>query len=130
MHQVMIIGGVENTSAIVEWVLVELMCNLDCIIKMQEEMDKVVGEHRTLEEADLPKLPYLRAVVKEAMRLHPGGPLLLPRRSNKDTVVDGYHIAADTVVLIYVNAMQRDPAIWPDANQFRPERFLNWEGYV
>ncbi|KAG0605407.1 hypothetical protein M758_9G056700 [Ceratodon purpureus] len=126
--QLMILGGVDNTSAVVEWLLAELMRNPDCIVKMQEEMDTVVGKHRTVEEADLLKLPYVRAVIKEGMRLHPGGPLLLPRRCNKDTVVDGYHIAADTVVLVYVNAMQRDPAVWPDANEFRPERFLNWEG--
>ena len=101
----------------------------DCIIKMQEEMDKVVGKHRTVEEADLPKLPYVRAAVKEGLRLH-GSEMLIPRRCNKDTVLDGYHIAADTVVLIYMNAMQPDPAVWSDAYQFRPERFLNWEGYV
>ncbi|KAJ1265950.1 hypothetical protein BS78_08G113000 [Paspalum vaginatum] len=115
-----ILGGTETTATTVEWAMAELLRHPDAMAAATEELDRVVGCKRWVTERDLPVLPYVDAVVKETMRLHPPGPLLF-----QDTVVGGYDVPAGARVLVNVWAVARDPASWPDApDEFRPERFL------
>lgn len=67
---------------------------------------------------------YLKAVVKEVLRLHPPTPLI-PRESRERCEINGYEIPAKTKVLINTWAISRDPAYWPEPDSFKPERFLN-----
>ncbi|KAF8776660.1 hypothetical protein HU200_003386 [Digitaria exilis] len=78
------------------------------------------------ETTDLPDLAYIDAVLKETMRLHPVGPLLIPHHAREHTVVaGGYDIPAGARVLVNAWAVGRDPASWPESPEaFRPERFL------
>lgn len=92
--------------------------------KAREEIESVVGRSRVVAEADVPSLPYLQAVVKETLRLHPTGPLIV-RESTEDCKIDGYDIPAQTRVFINVWALGRDPSHWKRAFQFEPERFMN-----
>ncbi|KAI3802510.1 hypothetical protein L1987_30643 [Smallanthus sonchifolius] len=78
-----------------------------------------------ISEDGLEKMRYLKAVLKESLRLHPPAPLLAPHKSIQDVNLMGYDIAAGTQVLINAWAIGRDPSLWEDANEFRPERFLN-----
>lgn len=78
-----------------------------------------------MEESDIPKLPYFKAVLKEVFRLHPPGPLLLPRKAEYDVQVGQYTVPKGTQILVNVWAMGRDPNIWPDPEAFEPERFLD-----
>ncbi|KAH6812451.1 cytochrome P450 [Perilla frutescens var. frutescens] len=71
----------------------------------------IIGNKRLVEESDIPNLPYLQAIVKETLRLHPGAPLLL-RESSKDCIGAGYHIPAKTRLFINVWAICRDPNHW------------------
>ncbi|WVZ90869.1 hypothetical protein U9M48_037128 [Paspalum notatum var. saurae] len=120
-----ILGGTETTAVTVEWAMAELLRHPDAMAAATVELDRVAGRERWVTERDLPDLPYVGAVVKETMRLHPPGPLLFPRRIREDTVVGGYDVPAGARVLVNVWAVARDPASWPDApGEFRPERFL------
>ncbi|KAK6123578.1 hypothetical protein DH2020_042681 [Rehmannia glutinosa] len=76
-------------------------------------------------EDDLEKMSYLKAVMKESLRLHSPVPLLLPRESTQDTKIVGYDIAAGTQVMINAWAIGRDPSLWENPEKFRPERFLD-----
>ncbi|XP_057998325.1 iridoid oxidase-like [Hevea brasiliensis] len=98
----MFFAGSETTSAATEWAMAELLRKPEAMRKVKEELNEVVGENRNVEESDIEKLPYLQAVVKEALRLHPSVPLLVPRNTMQDTNFMGYHIAKDTQV--FVNA--------------------------
>nr|CAB3495878.1 unnamed protein product [Digitaria exilis] len=120
-----LIGGGTDTSAVtVEWAMSELLRNPEVLAKANEEMDRVIGRERLVEEEDIPRLPYLEAVVKETMRLHPVGPLLTPRLCREDVSVGGYDIPAGTRVLINVWTISRDPDVWDAPMEFRPERFV------
>jgi cytochrome P450 len=75
-------------------------------------------------EEDIPSLPYIEAIAKETMRLHPAGPMLAPRMSRKDASVGGYDIPVGTRIFVSVWAIGRDPAVWDAPEEFMPERFL------
>ncbi|KAL6646998.1 hypothetical protein ACP70R_014435 [Stipagrostis hirtigluma subsp. patula] len=122
----LIAGGTDTSSVTVEWAMSELLRNPEALAMATEELDRVVGGHRLVTEGDIPNLPYLEAVVKETMRLHPVAPLLTPRVSREDTFVPGaggYRIPAGTRVFVNVWAIGRDPAVWEAPEEFRPERF-------
>ncbi|KAH0915198.1 hypothetical protein HID58_029644 [Brassica napus] len=88
-------------------------------------MDMVLGGVDTIvEESHLPKLPYLQAVMKETLRLHPTLPLLVPHRNSETSVVAGYTVPKDSKIFINVWAIHRDPKHWDEPNEFKPERFL------
>ncbi|KAJ9129761.1 hypothetical protein P3X46_035255 [Hevea brasiliensis] len=120
----MFFAGSETTSAATEWAMAELLRKPEAMRKVKEELNEVVGENRNVEESDIEKLPYLQAVVKEALRLHPSVPLLVPRNTMQDTNFMGYHIAKDTQVFVNAWAIGRDPDSWEDPLTFKPERFL------
>ncbi|KAG6408320.1 hypothetical protein SASPL_131325 [Salvia splendens] len=77
-----------------------------------------------IEEEDK-KMPYLKAVIKESLRLHLPVPLLIPRESTHDTKVLGYDVASGTRVLINAWAIARGPCLWENPEEFYPERFLD-----
>ncbi|PVH32675.1 hypothetical protein PAHAL_9G457600 [Panicum hallii] len=120
-----LIGGGTDTSAVtVEWAMSELLRNPEVLAKATEELDRVIGRDRLVAEEDIPNLPYMEAVVKETMRLHPVAPLLTPRLCREDVSVGGYDVPAGTRVLINIWAIGRDPAVWEAPMAFRPERFV------
>ncbi|KAL1568156.1 cytochrome P450 71A9-like [Salvia divinorum] len=93
--------------------------------KLQKEIRDLVSDGRQVDEDDLPKLPYLKAVIKETLRLFPPAPLLLPRQSMSDCNINGYTIPAKTLVIVNAWAIARDPDTWENPDEFVPERFLN-----
>ncbi|KAF5940664.1 hypothetical protein HYC85_021831 [Camellia sinensis] len=120
----MFIAGSETTSITMEWAMTELLRNPNSMRKVKEELDQVVGLNRKVVESDMDELPYLQAVVKETLRLHPSLPFLLPRSASEDTNYMGYHIRKNTQVLVNVWAIGRDPDCWDNPLSFKPERFI------
>ncbi|CAA0818859.1 cytochrome P450- family 76- subfamily G-polypeptide 1 [Striga hermonthica] len=119
----MFFAASDTTSISIEWGFAELLRSPRTFVKVREELDRVVGVDRRVDEKDIENMPYLQAVVKEALRLHPVLPLL-PRNTHMDTNYMGYHIPKDTQVFVNVWSIGRDPEVWPDPLEFRPERFL------
>lgn len=117
-------AGSETTSSTIEWALTELLSNPESLNKAKAELGQAVGADRTFEEDDIDNLPYLKAVIKETLRLHPPIPFLVPRRAMEDTNFQGYHIPKDTQVLVNAWAIGRDPEVWDEPWSFKPERFL------
>ncbi|XP_057726677.1 desmethyl-deoxy-podophyllotoxin synthase-like [Arachis stenosperma] len=121
-------AGIETSSAVIEWTISELMKNPEAMARAQEEVRKAFGiKGYSSTSSSLEKLPYLKAVIKETMRLHPPFPLLLPRECRETCEINGYTIAAGSQVIVNAWAIGRDPNHWggeEDAERFRPERFL------
>ncbi|KAM0032266.1 putative cytochrome P450 [Helianthus debilis subsp. tardiflorus] len=118
-------GGTDTTSTTLQWAITELLRNPRAMKELQQEA-REIGQGRSLiPEEDLDKMPYLKAVIKEAFRLHIPAPLLVPRESTKDVKLLGYDIASGTQVVVNAWAIARDPSVWEEPEEFRPERFLN-----
>ncbi|CAI9112647.1 OLC1v1013120C2 [Oldenlandia corymbosa var. corymbosa] len=124
MHefQVLLATGTDTSTATIEWALSLLLNNPSALKKSREEINKVVGNDRLLDESDAFNLPYLRCIVIETLRMYPGGPLL-PRISSQECVISGYRVPKGTMLLINMWAIQNDPQIWDDPRKFMPERF-------
>lgn len=124
MFQDLIAGGTDTSATTVEWAMSELLKQPNLINKATEELDRVIGRERWVEERDFPQLPYIDAIVKETMRLHPVAVMLAPHEALEDCNVSGYDIRKGTRVFINTWSIGRDPAIWDAPEEFRPERFL------
>ncbi|XP_068635174.1 geraniol 8-hydroxylase-like [Aristolochia californica] len=121
----LVLAGTDTTSTTIEWTMAQMLKQPEIMRKVQREVDRVVGLHQMVEEFHVPELHYLKAVVKEVMRLYPVVPLLTPRRPSQTSVVGGYTIPEGTQVLVNAWSIHRDPHLWDDPLEFRPERFLN-----
>jgi cytochrome P450 len=110
-----------------EWAMAELLCNPEALSKAKLELKQVIGEGHPVEESDISRLPYLQAILKETLRLHPSTPLLLPRKAGADVEIYGYIIPKGAQVLVNAWAIGRDPTLWENANLFMPDRFLESE---
>ncbi|TQD90617.1 hypothetical protein C1H46_023764 [Malus baccata] len=122
----MITGSFDTSATAIVWNLAELLRHPRVLKHLQEELQRVIGTDRMVEESDLQKLSYLNAVIKESFRLHPIAPFLVPRESMQDVTVDGYYIPKKSKILINTWAIGRDPNVWSDnVGEFYPERFIN-----
>jgi cytochrome P450 len=117
------VAGTDTSSATVEWAMAELLQNPKKLKKLRKELQQVINKDEDPKDLDINKLPYLQAVVKETLRLHPSAPILV-HKSISDVDLCGFKVPKDTQVLVNVWSMGRDSSIWTDPNVFLPERFL------
>ncbi|CAH1419147.1 unnamed protein product [Lactuca virosa] len=118
-------AGTDTTFAAIEWAISELIRHPKVMKKLQKEVTEIAQGKSMITEEDLEKMHYLHAVLKETLRLHTPLPLLISRKSTEYVKLMGYDIPAGTQVIINAWAIGRDPSLWEDAEQFKPERFLN-----
>ncbi|GJN39921.1 hypothetical protein PR202_gb29075 [Eleusine coracana subsp. coracana] len=121
----MFAAGTDTSSITMEYALAELVRNPCIMAKLQAEVRRNTPSNQEMVmEENLGNMTYLKAVIKETLRLHPPVPLLLPHQSMVDCTVDGYLIPAQTRVIINAWAISRDPRSWDRAEEFIPERFI------
>ncbi|KAI3980563.1 hypothetical protein MKX01_025128 [Papaver californicum] len=118
-------AGTDTSALTMEWVMSALLNHPDVLEKVMAEINHHVGNHRLLDENDLPKLSYLHSVINETLRLYPVGPLLVPHASSEECTVGGYRVPRGTVLLTNIWAIHRDPNLWDEPMKFKPERFID-----
>nr|AYM55621.1 cytochrome p450 [Croton stellatopilosus] len=121
----MFIAGSETSAATIDWALSEMLKDSRVMKKAQAEVREVFRQEKGIDEDRLPELKYLKLVIREALRLHPPLPLLLPRESLKELEIDGYEIPKDTKLIVNASAIGRDARYWTEPDRFNPERFEN-----
>ncbi|OAY50860.1 cytochrome P450 CYP82D47 [Manihot esculenta] len=119
-----LIAGNGTVAVAMTWALALLLNNQPVLNKAQKELDKIVGKERLVDEKDIKKLDYLQAIVKETLRLYPPAFIPGPRQFIEDCTIGGYHVPKNTWLMVNVWKIQRDPRVWPDPAEFKPERFL------
>jgi len=123
--QDMLVAATDTTAATTVWAMTALLKNPRVMKKVQEEIRSLGGKKEFLEEDDIEKFPYFKAVTKEVLRLHLPAPLLVARETSKACMIGGYEIPARTIVYVNAWAIHRDPESWKDPEEFLPERFLD-----
>lgn len=120
----MFVAGTDTSASTLEWTMTELARHPSVLEKAQNEVREIAGNKGKVEEVDLQHLQYMKAVIKETMRLHPPVPLLVPRESIEKCTLDDYEIPAKTRILINTYAIGRDQDYWKNPMDYNPQRFL------
>ncbi|KAL7615569.1 hypothetical protein Lser_V15G00148 [Lactuca serriola] len=123
----MVFRGTDTIALLTEWVMAELTLNQGIQSKLRFEIDSFMGNKSTNNDyADITKLPYLQAVIKETLRLHPPGPLLSwARLSTSDVhLSNGMVIPANTTAMVNMWSITHNSDVWDHPFTFEPERFL------
>lgn len=116
--------GFSTTSNTLSWVLAELMAAPDVMAAARAEADAGFRPglgHREAAAA----LPYLDAVIRETLRLHPVSALNGVRMVTAPIELDGHRIPAGTILVHCAHLAQRSPDVFDEPDRFRPERFLS-----
>jgi alpha-guaiene 2-oxidase len=120
----MLIGGSETSSITIQWAFSEMLKNPSVMKKAQEEVRQAFGSRGYVDEKDLQELKFLKAVIKETLRMHSPNPIF-PRECIKTCEINGYTIPAGTQVFVNAWAIGRDQKYWIEGEKFYPERFLD-----
>ncbi|KAH9172258.1 cytochrome P450, partial [Lactarius sanguifluus] len=128
----MLSAGGETTSTALHWWLLALLVHPEVQVRAHAELDEVVGYTRPPIFADLPSLPYIRAMVKEALRWSPTIPFSVPHAVSADgDWYEGMFIPKGTIVLPNVNLINSDSTVFgSDSASFNPARYLDEKGQV
>ena len=113
-------------AILLEWILARMVLHPEIQLKAQAEIENIVGSSRVVSDSDIPNLPYLQAIVKECLRVHPPGPLLSwARLAIHDVHVGDHFVPAGTTAMVNMWAITHDEKVWSDPEMFKPERFID-----
>ncbi|XP_022746283.1 tyrosine N-monooxygenase-like [Durio zibethinus] len=122
--QELMLETVDNPANVAEWAMAEMLNKPEILQKACQEIDSVVGKERWVQEADIPKLNYIKACAREAFRLHPIAPFNVPHVSIADATVAGYVIPKGSHFLLSRAGLGRNPKVWDEPLEFKPGRHL------
>ncbi|KAF8880650.1 cytochrome P450 [Infundibulicybe gibba] len=117
-------ASMDTTITTVSHFLLAMMEYPEVLEKAQKEIDSVVGTDRLPTFSDRASLPYVDAILSETWRWGVPVPLNLPHRLIEDDVYRGMHIPKGSLVFGNIWAMLHDERMYPNASQFKPERFM------
>lgn len=117
-------GGADTTIITLQTFTLAMLLFPDVQLKAQQEIDRVIGTDRLPNFEDRDCLPYINAVVKEAVRWWPIAPMGFPHAADSDIEYAGLHIPKGALLLPAVWWFLHDPNVYADPDTFDPERFL------
>ncbi|KDP27354.1 hypothetical protein JCGZ_20178 [Jatropha curcas] len=125
-------AGTDTSAISLQWIMANIVKNPTIQENILKEIKEVVTgkddtkeENPTIKEDDLQKMPYLKAVVLEGLRRHPPGYApATPHAVTEDAELGGYNIPKGTAVNFLIADIGRDPNVWENPMEFKPERFL------
>ncbi|CAP22562.1 Protein CBR-CYP-34A10 [Caenorhabditis briggsae] len=117
-------AGQETTSTTLTWAFACLLNHPEVAKKLRAELMKLTGGNRTISLTDRPDTPYLNATCNEVQRIASILNINLFRHIEEDTVIAGQPLAAGTALTTQMSMLHTDEAVFKNATEFKPERFL------
>ena len=114
-------AGHETTAISMTWTIYHMLRHPEVLERARAEVDAAFDQGQSIDE--IAKLPYLTAVWKEALRIHPILPDVL-RMLTAPMELGPYTIEAGKVVSVAISAVHHDPELYEEPEKFKPERFL------
>ncbi|MCC5644463.1 cytochrome P450 [Nostoc sp. CHAB 5824] len=114
-------AGHETTATTLAWAFYQVHQNSDVLEKLHQELDSLGKNPNPMEIA---QLPYLTAVCQEILRMYPVLPVLFPRITKSSINIAGYQFEPDTTLMPSIYLVHYREDLYPNPQQFRPERFL------
>ncbi|XP_071343495.1 cytochrome P450 2J2-like isoform X1 [Trachinotus anak] len=121
-------AGTETSATTLRWALLYMIHYPEIQKKVQEEIDRVIGQSRQPTMADRPNLPYTDAVIHEVQRMGNIVPLGFPKMASKDATLGGYFIPKGTAITTILASVLFDKNEWATPDTFNPDHFLDSEG--
>ena len=115
--------GHDTTASGISWCLYNLACHPEYQEKCRQEVLSVLTDGDVVTWDNLSKLPYLTQCIKESLRSHPPVPRIGRMLTKPVTLPDGRVIPGNTYISLSIYGCQHDPNVWPDPDQYNPERF-------
>ncbi|KAI9445682.1 cytochrome P450 [Lactarius psammicola] len=127
----MLAAGGETTSTTLQWWVLAMLAYPEVQSRAHAELEEVVGSARPPTFADLPSLPYIRAMVKETLRWSPTVPFGVPHASTEDDWYEGMFIPKGTICLQNMRLLNFHLEVYgSNATDFDPARYLDEKGQV
>lgn len=114
-------AGHETTATTLAWAFYQIHQNSDVLLQLQQELDSLGENPNPMEIA---QLPYLTAVCLETLRMYPVLPGLFPRITKSSINIAGYQFPPDTTLMPSIYLLHYREDLYPNPQQFNPERFL------
>src|SRR5919199_5866018 len=114
--------GYETTAAALTWAFYWIHSCTSVCETLRRELD---DSGNNIKPETMAQLPYLTAVCAETLRVNPIALICTPRRALEPVQVAGYHFDTGTILVPCIYLAHRRPEVFPDAQQFKPDRFLN-----
>ncbi|KAH7919833.1 cytochrome P450 [Leucogyrophana mollusca] len=121
-------GASETTTATLLVFILAMVLHPEIQQRAQVHLDAVVGRDRLPEFSDRELLPYVEAILIECMRWEPVSPIGRPHTATESDVYEGYYIPKGVTIVANAWAMSRNESAFPNASEFKPERWLDAEG--
>ncbi|XP_037353406.1 cytochrome P450 2C19-like isoform X4 [Talpa occidentalis] len=121
-------AGIETTSTTLRYALLLLLKHPEVTAKAQEEIERVIGRHRSPSMQDKGHMPYMEALVHEVQRYIDLLPMNLPHAVTRDIRFRNYLIPKGTTILVSLTSVLHDSKEFPNPEVFDPGHFLDESG--